>query len=229
MQGAANRHMLVPLHVGRILQVALALAIAEDSLAFEHRDLHWGNVMLTPASSTYITCRYAPEAIAASCRLLSHVSALRYLLGQVAASLMSCIMKPVWGIVPDMHGTKRTSWQQLGMLVSLQQIQPALSMKHHAPSMHLWSPGALQAQAYFKLNMIIVQYDWLAFHHVLHCRFRDAVIKVRTEGAVVRLIDFTASRLQTPAGDIAFCNLEAEDGLFDGPKGKPQFETYRQA
>jgi hypothetical protein len=43
----------------------------------------------------------------------------------------------------------------------------------------------------------------------------------------VRLIDFTASRLQTPGGDVVFCDLEGEDGLFDGPKGKPQFETYR--
>jgi hypothetical protein len=43
----------------------------------------------------------------------------------------------------------------------------------------------------------------------------------------VRLIDFTASRLQTPEGDVVFCDLEGEEGLFDGPKGKPQFETYR--
>lgn len=26
---------------------------------------------------------------------------------------------------------------------------------------------------------------------------------------------------------MVFCDLEGEDGLFDGPKGKPQFETYR--
>lgn len=45
----------------------------------------------------------------------------------------------------------------------------------------------------------------------------------------VRLIDFTASRLQTPGCDVVFCDLEGEDGLFDGPKGKPQFETYRYA
>lgn len=43
----------------------------------------------------------------------------------------------------------------------------------------------------------------------------------------VRLIDFTASRLQTPGGDVVFCDLEAEDGIFDGAKGHPQFETYR--
>lgn len=97
------------------LQVALALAVAEDSLAFEHRDLHWGNIMLTPAG---------PD---------------------------SCI-------TARLHGCS---------------------------------------------------------------------VRVHTAGAVVCLIDFTASRLQTPGGDVAFCNLELEDGLFDGPKGKPQFEAYR--
>jgi serine/threonine-protein kinase haspin len=96
------------------LQVAMALAVAEEAVAFEHRDLHWGNIMLSPATSTHISCR-----------------------------LTNCS------------------------------------------------------------------------------------IKMRTEGAVVCLIDFTASRLQTPWGDVAYCNLEHEEGLFDGPKGKCQFETYR--
>lgn len=90
--------------------------MAEDSLAFEHRDLHWGNVMLRPAAAAN-----------------SHVTA----------------------------------------------------------------------------------------------RLRGSTLRAATCGAEVTLIDFTASRLQTPGGDVAFCNLEAEEGLFDGPKGKPQFETYR--
>eukprot|EP00775_Hariotina_reticulata_P005959 gene5959-6198_t len=98
-----------------MLQVAMALAVAEESVAFEHRDLHWGNIMLSPATSTHISCR-----------------------------LTNC------------------------------------------------------------------------------------AIKIRTEGAVVCLIDFTASRLQTPWGDVAYCDLEQEEGLFDGPKGKCQFETYRR-
>jgi serine/threonine-protein kinase haspin len=94
--------------------VALALAVAEDCLAFEHRDLHWGNVMLRPTTAPH-----------------------------VAAAL------------------------------------------------------------------------------------RGSSLRVASEGIEVTLIDFTASRLQTPSCGVAFCNLEAEEGLFDGPKGKPQFETYR--
>jgi serine/threonine-protein kinase haspin len=88
--------------------------VAEDSLAFEHRDLHWGNVMLRPAAASHVTAR-----------------------------------------------------------------------------------------------------------------LRGSTLRAATHGAEVTLIDFTASRLQTPGGDVAFCDLEAEEGLFDGPKGKPQFETYR--
>lgn len=38
-------------------QVALALAVAEEALAFEHRDLHWGNVMLSPADGCTIDAR----------------------------------------------------------------------------------------------------------------------------------------------------------------------------
>jgi hypothetical protein len=60
-------------------------------------------------------------------------------------------------------------------------------------------------------------------------RLRGSTLRAATCGAEVTLIDFTASRLQTPGGDVAFCDLEGEEGLFDGPKGKPQFETYRWA
>jgi len=38
-------------------QTALALAVAEEALAFEHRDLHWGNIMLSPPHTTHITAR----------------------------------------------------------------------------------------------------------------------------------------------------------------------------
>jgi serine/threonine-protein kinase haspin len=38
-------------------QTALALAVAEEALAFEHRDLHWGNIMLSPPHDTHVTAR----------------------------------------------------------------------------------------------------------------------------------------------------------------------------
>jgi hypothetical protein len=34
-----------------LLQAALALAVGEEALGFEHRDLHWGNVLLRAAPS----------------------------------------------------------------------------------------------------------------------------------------------------------------------------------
>lgn len=39
------------------LQVACALAVAETALEFEHRDLHWGNILVAPAEKRYIHCR----------------------------------------------------------------------------------------------------------------------------------------------------------------------------
>lgn len=42
------------------------------------------------------------------------------------------------------------------------------------------------------------------------------------EGVAVTLIDFTLSRLVTRDGATAFCDLEADPELFNGPKGDCQ-------
>lgn len=97
-----------------LLQTVLTLAVAEEAVEFEHRDMHWGNVMVAPAPST---------------------------------------------------------------------------------------------TAQFTL--------------------RGCAIEVQTHGALTALIDFTASRLRTLNGDIAFCDLSADPELFEGPKGMVQFDSYR--
>lgn len=40
-----------------LTQVAFALAAAEESLQFEHRDLHWGNVLVRPTDKADIKYR----------------------------------------------------------------------------------------------------------------------------------------------------------------------------
>ncbi|KXS11253.1 hypothetical protein M427DRAFT_138350 [Gonapodya prolifera JEL478] len=47
------------------IQLALALAAAEEKVQFEHRDLHWGNVMILPSKSpgSPVTWRLYPSSI----------------------------------------------------------------------------------------------------------------------------------------------------------------------
>ena len=40
------------------------------------------------------------------------------------------------------------------------------------------------------------------------------------------LIDFTLSRLITDNGDVAYCDLARDPGLFNGPKGNFQVWRY---
>lgn len=47
-------------------------------------------------------------------------------------------------------------------------------------------------------------------------------IQVPTHGVEVVIIDFTASRLATPQGGVAFCDLATDPELFTGPRGNVQ-------
>lgn len=41
-----GRHLMHPVQV----QVALTLAVGEEAAGFEHRDLHWGNLLISRAA-----------------------------------------------------------------------------------------------------------------------------------------------------------------------------------
>lgn len=56
---------------------------------------------------------------------------------------------------------------------------------------------------------------------------RGVKLEAKTDGVLVTLIDFTLSRLQTGAGLVAFCDLEADPALFTGPKGDCQVVFQR--
>jgi serine/threonine-protein kinase haspin len=57
-------------------------------------------------------------------------------------------------------------------------------------------------------------------------RLRDVDITVESAGVRVTLIDFTLSRLCTPEGEVAFCDLAADPELFNGPKGDAQVSIF---
>lgn len=42
---------------GLLLQTALTLAVGEAAAEFEHRDLHWGNVLLRPTLTEEVAMR----------------------------------------------------------------------------------------------------------------------------------------------------------------------------
>lgn len=48
-------------------QAALALAVAEKSLDFEHRDMHWGNILISRTNEKQVSCRLGNEEISLQC------------------------------------------------------------------------------------------------------------------------------------------------------------------
>jgi serine/threonine-protein kinase haspin len=54
----------LPLHP----QTALTLAVAEKKFQFEHRDLHWGNILIAPTTEKYTEFRIDGKPV----KLLTH-------------------------------------------------------------------------------------------------------------------------------------------------------------
>ncbi|GMH33792.1 hypothetical protein BSKO_01626 [Bryopsis sp. KO-2023] len=57
---------------------------------------------------------------------------------------------------------------------------------------------------------------------------REQTIQVENQGIEVVLIDFTLSRVGLENGEVAFCDLAMDPGLFQGPKRDCQADTYRR-
>jgi serine/threonine-protein kinase haspin len=49
-------------------QTALTLAVAEQKFQFEHRDLHWGNILIAPTREKFIEYRIGGRIV----KLLAH-------------------------------------------------------------------------------------------------------------------------------------------------------------
>ncbi|XP_044579006.1 uncharacterized protein LOC123261476 [Cotesia glomerata] len=49
------------------VQAALALAVAEKSLDFEHRDMHWGNILISRTNEKQMSCKLDSEEMSLQC------------------------------------------------------------------------------------------------------------------------------------------------------------------
>ena len=57
-----------------IYQVAYGLAVSEAALEFEHRDLHWGNVLVAPASNAMLEYTVEGEEVQLSTQVIVFTS-----------------------------------------------------------------------------------------------------------------------------------------------------------
>lgn len=58
--------------------------------------------------------------------------------------------------------------------------------------------------------------------------FRNQKLHIDNQGLEVVLIDFSLSRVGLDNGEVAFCDLDTDPEIFQGPKGDSQAEMYRR-
>lgn len=46
------------------MQAALALAVAEKAIEFEHRDLHWGNILISRTNESHVYYQLGQQKVA---------------------------------------------------------------------------------------------------------------------------------------------------------------------
>ncbi|KAK3025045.1 hypothetical protein RJ639_043323 [Escallonia herrerae] len=72
-------------------------------------------------------------------------------------------------------------------------------------------------------NILLSRKDSTTLEYIL----KGEKIYVKTFGLVISIIDFTLSRINT-GEDILFLDLSLDPGIFEGPKGDKQSDTYRK-
>ncbi|CAI5955284.1 unnamed protein product [Closterium sp. NIES-65] len=151
-----------------LLQVAAGLAVAEAACQFEHRDLHWGNVLIHRTQAS------GPQR-AGKGRSAAHRSEQAKALSDCTASMNSTGNSSASSNVSSNNSGSRK--------------------------------GEGESGQWFRLNG-----QQRSFHD---------------KGVRVAIIDFSLSRLQSGAR-VHFSNLSQEPSIFQGDKGHPQFDTYRE-
>lgn len=113
-------HVTYTLDASECMQTALSLAIAEEACEFEHRDLHWGNLLVHRDSNKTISCRLRsvsqlPTASLSLCLCLSvYVQAPEHLKCQETARVfdgacLSELHKSALAVCPGSASLLRTT------------------------------------------------------------------------------------------------------------------------
>jgi Haspin like kinase domain len=252
-----------------LCQVALTLAVAEEACRFEHRDLHWGNLLIRrggPETGRW-RLRWAAVCLSESVCLLIRLGGpetgrwrLRWVPSvyprrrwhgaalqgfHVAGSL--CGRQPLWCKVED--GSRLTTClsnlsipQSAPLHLRVIGAQPR-ETGGHAHAARVRNPaGDLARQTAVCLSRPIAEANRIQLvifgiqnrtlgpylaptHRTLISAMRPGRgvdVEVATGGLEMTLIDFTLSRLDTPSGGAAFCDLSADPEIFQGPKGDCQ-------
>ncbi|CAH8862811.1 unnamed protein product [Trichobilharzia szidati] len=190
--------------VSLLLQVGFSLAVAEQELKFEHRDLHWGNVLLDESCmSPAVNKSTMSSSSSTSSSSSSSSSSSRSVSSLSSSSNDSCCK--YCSYLDNMDGVEQEEGEE---------ESDKENKRHVTNEEEQEDADDKEMHNHNNNNNKYVQF-----------RLNDQAISVPKCGCTVYLIDFTMSRLEQD-GDLVYVDLSSDPTLFQS-QGDYQFDIYR--